>query len=407
MNNQEALIQQLRVKREPVASEALRRIWPWLVLTGVVAGAILVWRLLSAQVPAPVQTIEAIAVSHARAGDSVLDANGYVTARRQATVSSMITGRVAQVLIEEGQHVEQGQVLAMLDDIDARARLGLSRAERAAARAQLGEVQSQLAQAEREWQRQRDLEQRGIVARVVLEAAQTQRDSLVARLRSVERQADVAKEALRVAEIGVYHTTIRAPFAGVVTVKAAQPGEMISPISAGGGFTRTGIGTIVDMESLEVQVEVNEAYIGRVRPGQAVEAVLNAYPDWKIAGTVIAIVPTADRGRATVKVRVALQEKDARIVPDMGVRVAFLDAGRSADADVPAAAGVRVPSQAIVSRAGSEVAFVVLDGRVELRRVAAQPERAGMRTVTAGIAAGEAVVMTPADTLQDGAAVEL
>lgn len=242
-----------------------------------------------------------------------------------------------------------------------------------------------------------------------MEAAQTQRDSLIARLRSVERQADVAQEALHLAEIGFDYTTIRAPFAGVVTVKAAQPGEMISPISAGSGFTRTGIGTIVDMESLEVQVEVNEAHIGRVRSGQVVEVVLNAYPDWKIAGSVIAIVPTADRGRATVKVRIALQEKDARIVPDMGVRVAFLDSEQAVNAGVRALTpvSVRVPSQAIVSRAGSEVAFVVRDGQFELRRVAAQPEHAGMRTATVGIAAGESVAMTPADTLQAGSSIEL
>ena len=197
---------------------------------------------------------------------------------------------------------------------------------------------------------------------------------------------------------------MRAPFAGVVTVKAAQPGEIISPMSAGGGFTRTGIGTIVDMDSLEIQVDVNEAFIGRVKPGQKVEAVLNAYPDWKIPAEVIAIVPTADRSKATVKVRIAFLQKDPRIVPDMGVRVAFLQDAPPAGA-APVAAGVRVPSEAVVERDGRTVVFVVRDATASRRDVEAGAARDGQRRITRGLAAGEAVVLAPAPELADGATV--
>ena len=197
---------------------------------------------------------------------------------------------------------------------------------------------------------------------------------------------------------------MRAPFAGVVTVKAAQPGEIISPMSAGGGFTRTGIGTIVDMDSLEIQVDVNEAFIGRVKPGQQVEAVLNAYPDWKIPAEVIAIVPTADRSKATVKVRIAFLRKDPRIVPDMGVRVSFLDEAPPADA-APVAAGVRVPAEAVVDRGGRTIVFVVRDGVAALREVDAAAPRDGQRRVARGLAAGESVVLAPPAELADGAAV--
>src|SRR5467141_1891827 len=178
--------------------------------------------------------------------------------------------------------------------------------------------------------------------------ALAQRDMLRARLANLQEQIKVAQESLAVAQVQLDNTVIRAPFSGVVIAKSAQPGEMISPISAGAGFTRTGIGTIVDMDSLEIQVDVNESYINRVTSEQPVEATLNAYPDWKIPGSVIAIIPTADRSKATVKVRVAIRSKDPRIVPDMGVRVAFLGAPSAAPAG-PVAQGVLVPADAVRS----------------------------------------------------------
>jgi RND family efflux transporter MFP subunit len=335
----------------------------------------------------------------------VLDASGYVTARRQATVSAKVTGKVVDVRIEEGMRVAEGAVLARLDDTDARAQLSLAQAQLTAARSQVAEIRAQLDQAERDYVRQHQLAEKDLVSAQALDAARAQRDTLRARLASAGEQIRVAQESVAVAQVQLDNTVVRAPFAGVVVAKAAQPGEMISPISAGGGFTRTGIGTIVDMDSLEIQVDVNEAFINRVTPGQPVEATLNAYPDWKIPAEVIAIIPTADRSKATVKVRIAITQKDARIVPDMGVRVAFLDA-KPAPAATPPAAAVLVPADAVRADGGEGVVFVLANDRVERRRVTLGPLVGGQRQVVAGLRDGERVVLSPPASLEDGDAVK-
>src|SRR5688572_2863549 len=287
------LLDQLRIDRTGRPPRSRRR---WLVagaiLLLVAAGA--AW-LVSTRLAAP--TVRTVAARAATPGGtaSVLDASGYVTARRQATVSAKITGKVTEVLIEEGMRVEEGAVLARLDDTEAKAQLALAQAQLAAAQAQQGEIRAQLEQAERDYARSQELYDRRLIAGQALDAARAQRGTLQARLAANEQQIGVARESVAVAKVALDNTVIRAPFSGVVVAKAAQPGEMISPISAGGGFTRTGIGTIVDMDSLEIQVDVNESYINRVTAGQPVAATLNAYPEWKIPGSVIAIIPTADR----------------------------------------------------------------------------------------------------------------
>jgi len=242
------------------------------------------------------------------------------------------------------------------------------------------------------------------VSKAQYDQAVSQRDALRAELLTAQRNAKVAEDGLHIADLGVDNTVVRAPFAGVVIAKAAQPGEIVSPLSAGGGFTRTGIGTIVDMDSLEVEVDVGESYIGRVQPKMPVEATLNSYPDWKIPAEVIAIIPTADRGKATVKVRVALKQKDARIVPDMGVTVSFLE--KAPEADAEPRRGVRVPASAIVQRDGGDAVFVVGGGdEVELRRVQAGGALGSDREVVSGLAPGETVVVDPPDGLEEGAVV--
>ncbi|MEE7548757.1 efflux RND transporter periplasmic adaptor subunit, partial [Xanthomonas sp. Kuri4-1] len=293
-----------------------------------------------------VRTAPVAAIAAGGAGSSVLDASGYVVARRMATVSAKITGKVREVMIEEGMRVEEGQVMATLDPIDADAQRALSAAQLAAARSQVDNMQAQLTQADADARRLQTLVGQQLVSRSQYEQAVAQRDALHAQLQSAQRNVRVAGSQLAISDLGVDNNVVRAPFSGVVTAKAAQPGEIVSPLSAGGGFTRTGIGTLVDMESLEIEVDVGEAFIGRVQPKMPVEAILNAYPDWKIPGEVIAIVPTADRGKATVKVRVALNLKDPRIVPEMGVRVSFLERARPAQAGTPQ--GVRVPATALV-----------------------------------------------------------
>ncbi|MET0934486.1 MAG: efflux RND transporter periplasmic adaptor subunit [Luteibacter sp.] len=356
----------------------------------------------------PVEVRTATAVSpaaNAEAG-AVLQATGYVTARRQATVSAQITGTLTEVLIEEGDKVKKGQVLARLEDNALRASLDAARANAAAAHANVAQNAAQFEQALRDATRQEALVGRGLVSKQLSEQARTQADTFRAQLNTARRQADAAEAQVGVGQVNLDYTVVRAPFDGVITDKAAQVGEIVSPLSAGGGFTRTGVGTIVDMDSLEIDVDVNEAYIGRVQPDMPAEAVLDAYPDWKIPAHVIAIVPAADRGKATVKVRVALENKDGRIVPDMGVRVSFLERRAPAHADAPK--GVLIPATALVQRDGHDVAFVVTDDTARRHDVTARKEATGdMRLVTEGVAAGDTVVLSPPASLADGAAVSI
>ena len=396
------LLRELKIDRRPEAKKPRRRRWPIVAaIAAVLIGAVVVFGMNR---PVAVETLPARDAADP-ANASVLDASGYIVARRIATVSSKITGKVREVLIEEGQRVTAGQVLATLEPEDAAAQRELAGAQLAAARSQVGQVQAQLREADAQVRRLSALQGEQLVSRAQYDQAIAQRDALRAQLVSIQRNSSVAGEQLQVARLGVENTVVRAPFDGVIVTKAAQPGEMISPISAGGGSIRTGIGTIVDMDSLEVQVDVNEAYIGRVQPGMPVEAVLNAYPDWRIPGSVIAIIPTADRSKATVKVRIALDVKDPRIVPDMGIRVSFLE---KKAADAPKPTGAWVPAKSIVLPEGADAAkataghvYVVADGRAVQREVQLAETRDADRRVSAGIAAGEAVVTDPSK-VRDG-----
>ncbi|MDQ3287262.1 MAG: efflux RND transporter periplasmic adaptor subunit [Pseudomonadota bacterium] len=405
MSRPEVLLEQLRIKRTPGMKKPRRRKWPWVL--ALVAVLLAVIAAIGMNRPTQVETAQARDAADP-ANASVLDASGYIVARRMATVSSKITGKVREVLIEEGQQVQEGEVLATLDPLDADAQRALASAQVASARSQIGQVQAQLREAEANVRRLGSLLGEQLVSRAQYEQAVAQRDALRAQVASARSNVTVAGKQLEVASIGVDNTVVRAPFTGVVTAKAAQPGEIVSPVSAGGGFTRTGIGTIVDMDSLEVQVDVNEAYIGRVQPGMPVESVLNAYPDWRIPGEVIAIIPTADRSKATVKVRIALDTRDPRIVPDMGVRVSFLE---KASADAPRPTGAWVPARAVLldaaiapsdaAKATRAHVFVVEDGRAVEREVTLGPVRDADRLVLSGVKPGEPVVLDP-DALRDG-----
>jgi RND family efflux transporter MFP subunit len=400
------LLSQLRIDRGSTEPEASRRgLWVGLavVLLAIGVGA---WLWLGRTQPLAVTVAAAAPMATAAGSASVLDATGYITARRIATVSAKVTGKVREVMIEEGQRVEEGEILATLDDAEAQAALALVQAQYESARARLDEIRTNAANARREYERQRSLDERRLTSASALDAARTLVEALDGRLRAQEREVDVARETVDSAQVQLDNTIVRAPFAGVITVKAAQPGEMISPISAGGGSIRTGIGTVVDMESLEIQVDVNEAYINRVQPGQPVEAVLNAYPEWKIPARVIAIVPTADRSKATVKVRIALDERDARIVPDMGVRVAFLEERPPASA-APVAAGVLVPAAAIRKDGATDVVYVVKDGKAQRRAVSLGGTVGDSRQVRGGVAAGERVIVEAPAELKDGDVVAL
>jgi RND family efflux transporter MFP subunit len=399
------LVNQLRIDRD--APPPARRLRGWLAVgvgLAVIAAGLFAW-ISRGDGAVPVRVAVVHTAAPAQASRSVLDATGYVTARRIATVSAQVTGQVDTVLIEEGMEVSAGQVLATLDDTEARAQVALAQSQLGSAQSQLAEIRAQLAQARRDLVRQEELMARGLISQAGLDAARTQVESLEARLASADANVRVAGRSVQLAEVRLDNMVIRAPFAGVVTVKAAQPGEMISPISAGGGFTRTGIGTIVDMDSLEVQVDVNESFIQRVQPAQRVEATLNAYPEWRIPAEVIAIIPTADRSRATVRVRIALLERDARIVPDMGVRVAFLEAGAPAEAE--AAPALLVPADAAQSQDGESWVFVLDGERVVRRPVQLGPARGDSRPVLGGLRSGERVVVRPPAGLADGSRVRI
>ncbi len=367
------------------------------VVAAAVATAAAVW-FHSARTPR-VRTVTARETAAESGGPrTVLHASGYVVARRQATVSSKITGKVVEVLVEEGMRVEEGQILARLDDSNVRAGLGLAESELAATGTAREETRVRLDEAQTEFRRIEQLASAELATASELDRARAEVKALEARLAQQESQVLVAKQQVAVWTQQVEDAVIRAPFSGIAVSKNAQPGEMISPISAGGGFTRTGIGTIVDMDSLEIEVDVNESYLIRVRPGQPVVATLDAYPEWAIPCKVLAIIPTADRQKSTVKVRVKFDRLDPRILPDMGVKVAF----QGTPDDAPAARAVLLPEAAVRRDAGRATAWVVEEGRARLRDLTVETAGAGTVTVTAGVKPGERVIVGAPATIKEG-----
>jgi RND family efflux transporter MFP subunit len=318
-----------------------------------------------------------------------------------------VTGKVMEVFIEEGQAVRQGQVLARLDDSQPRAALNLAEAQVAAARKSATQDEARLREAELNLERRQRLMKEQVVGKAEVDTAQADVDSLKARIAYALEQIAVAESQVRMRRTELDDMVVRAPFSGIAISKDAQPGEMVSPVSAGGGFTRTGIGTVVDMSSLEIEVDVNESYIGRVKPGQKVEAILDAYPDWRIPAQVITTVPTADRQKATVRVRISFERLDPRILPDMGVKVSFLREDEGATPQSAAAPTVSVPKGAIKTVDGSSIVFVVKDDRVERRAVRAGIESGNEVEVVSGLTAGERVVVDAPPQLKDGDRVKV
>ena len=374
MSDREDLLNNLKIDRSaPPSSEGLQSNKLYLFGISILIVGFFWWLFLSDDELKEVTTftVKSLEMSDASA-TSILDASGYVVARRRATVSSKMTGKVLKVFIEEGMYVEEGQILAQLDDSTMKADLNYS--------------QSQLNEAIRIFNRTKELAKDELASQASLDAARASVEGLEA-LNAVRKQV-------------VQDMKILAPFSGVVVYKAAQPGEMISPVSAGGGFTNTGICTIVDMDSLEVEVDVNEAFINRVKPGQPVITNLNAYPKWDIPSEVIAIIPTADRNKATVKVRIALLERDERVLPDMGSRVSFLRKVENKSPEI-VKEGVMIPLAAVAIKDDQSVVQALDGSKIRFTKVEVVEETANYARVIDGLKSGMTVVAIFDDELED------
>jgi RND family efflux transporter MFP subunit len=376
----------------------------WLLIPSVLIVVALGWWFLlrPGAGAVMVQTDTARRPPSIAAASSVLDASGYVVARRQATVSSKLTGKVEEVLVEEGMRVEKGQIVARLDDATQQAQVDLATAQANASEAALAEVEAQLRAARLERDRLREMAERALTSAASLDSAEAVYDALAAKLDTGRENVEVAMSNVALARDALENMTIRAPFGGMVVSKNAQPGEMISPVSAGGGFTRTGICTIVDMDSLEIEVDVNEAYIQRVTSGQRVSATLDAYPDWQIPAEVIAIVPTADRQKATVRVRIGFLERDGRVLRDMGVKVAFLGSEAPAEPQQELQ-GVLIAREALHDDVDGAFVWRVSNGVVEQRGVEVSGSTDRERIlVSRGLAVGDTVVRSAEGSLSAG-----
>ncbi len=377
---------------------------------GIIVAAILLIALVAGAAyftrnSAPV--VEVAAAQKAGSGPTaLLNASGYVTPRRRATIAAKITGRVLGVYFDEGVHVKEGQILAKLDDSDVKRALDSAIADRNSTRAQIADYQVQLKNAELLVHRSMELQTAGVQSQEVLDNALTSADSLRAKIALTKEQVAASESRINEAQQAVDNTVIRAPFDGIVVSKDAQVGEMVSPVSAGGGFTRTGIATIVDMNSNEIEVDVNEAYIAKVMPVMPVTAVLDAYPDWQIPSKVRTVIPTADRQKATVKVRISFLKLDSRILPDMGVKVTFLgdEPKKAAGAVEPVAS---IPAGALRDENGSKIVFLVKDNKLERRAVKAGGTHGSDVEIFAGLVPGDMVVTKGPTDLRDGETIQL
>jgi RND family efflux transporter MFP subunit len=411
MTDKTVLLNQLRIDRAPERTRSGGwLIWSAAGLVLLAAAGIGVWFALGASAGIHVRATLAQAAApsgNPAGGGSLLDASGYIVARRQATVAAKITDRVVAVLIEEGQHVAADEIIARLDDTNTHAALELAKAQVQQAQAGLNAARIAAEDARPTYLRQQKLVGQGWTTAETFDTTKASYDAAQAGLLVQQQNLASAQASLQVAQRNQDDTIVRAPFAGIVTVKAAQPGEIVSPISAGGGFTRTGIGTIVDMESLEVEIDVSESFINRVHPAQAATIKLNAYPDWQIPAEVITVIPTADRSKATVKVRVKILTKDPRILPEMGARVQFLSDAPARTDGVPPKPGIIVPVDAVQASGESGVVYLIHGDKLEKRNVRLGARNSDGQTILAGLVPGDRLAIGDFAKLTDGATVSV
>jgi RND family efflux transporter MFP subunit len=408
----------LRITDTKRKSARSSKVWLWVLLPFIVLGLLYAVTFAGRSRKPEVEVTTAVKPTNGPTG--VLNASGYITPRRRATIAAKITGRVTGVFFDEGTRVKEGQLLAKLDDSDVLRNLESAKADRDAARAAIADYEVQLKNAQIELRRAQELVKGGVQTQQNLDLAGMNADSLRAKIELAKQQVAASEAKIRVAQQAVDNCVITAPFAGIAVSKDAQVGEMVSPISAGGGFTRTGIATIVDLHSNEIEVDVGESYIAKVKQDQGVDAVLDAYPDVIFPGKVRTVIPTADRQKATVKVRISFTEpdhvklhdpaSDPRILPDMGVKVTFLGEANKPKADekknVPDALAI-IPQTAIHNDNGTRYVFVVKNGILERHAVTVGSQRGTDIEILAGIQPGVLVLVKGPDGLTDGQAVQI
>ena len=377
---------------------------PVVIFAGIVAAA------FAFRNQKPVVEVTTVAKPEAGGAQTALNASGYITPRRRATIAAKITGRVTGVFFDEGTRVNEGQLLSTLDDSDYKRSLDSAKADRDAAQAGIADLEVQLRNALIELKRAQQLRDAGVQTQEALDNASTTADSLRAKIELAKQQVTAAVTRIAVAQQSVDNCVIRAPFPGIVVSKDAQVGEMVSPNSAGGGFTRTGIATVVDMKSNEIEVDVNESYIARVKEGQMVKATLDAFPNDPYDAKVRTVIPTADRQKATVKVRITILKLDDKILPDMGVKVAFLEeekpAAQKGKEKAPLAVAY-IPKSAVRTDASASFVYLLRDGKVERRAVSLGLDRGTDVAVLAGVVPGDSLVVKGPENLRDGDKVEI
>ena len=414
-------LSKLRINRDdppPAVKRALGRVL-WLVGAAVLVFVVLFVVLRrGGAVPVQVVTVSTSGGQGAARGGGgggggsvAVVANGYVVARTKAAVSAKIPGRLAMLNVSEGSRVEKGAIIARLDNADYAATVGQAEAALASAQATLIESQSDRDQLQRDYVRVRDIREQNpnLVSPQDVENANSRARQADARVNAQSARVDAAAAGMRVAQANLENTYIRAPFSGTVLRKEAEVGEVVAP-SVGGGLTRGAVVTMADLATLEVEVDVNEAYIGRISGGQLARITLDAYPDTSFRGLVRQVVPTADRQRATVQVKVTIVDRDPRILTEMGAKVEFLEAPRAAAAGSPQVVErprIMVPADAVRSDNGRDIVWIVRDGRLQKRDVDAGPVSANFREIHSGLSGGEQLVVGGIETPKEGQRVKV
>ncbi len=391
-------LSRLTINRDPPA-RGVRRAFRTTAL--IAAGALLLllvgaWALRRRG--APVVRVATATLVGGGAGGGGVVANGYVVARTQAAVSAKLPGRLAYLGVSEGSHVVAGQLIARLDNADYTAAVGEAQANLAAEQATLIEARADRDELVREERRAHDVHAQNaqLISQAGLDSVDSHAAQAVARAQAESSRVDAAAAALGVARANLENTLIRAPFTGTVLSKDAEVGEVVAP-SVGGGLTRGAVVTMADFATLEVEVDVNEAYISGIRAGEPARITLDAYPDTTFRGAVRLVVPTADRQKATVQVKVSILDHDPRILPEMGARVEFLAGARGAAA-ATSRPRVSVPADAVHTDGAETVVWVVASGRLERRVVDAGPMSGGMREVRSGLTGGETLLVGGVET---------